>query len=62
MDFEEVERILRSCLVEADDTEDGVAHKREPHGYVAYSVRLGRWADARRDAEQLRAALAEAAG
>lgn len=31
-------------------------------GYVAYSVRVGRWADARRDAEQLRGALAEAAG
>jgi hypothetical protein len=29
VDFEEVERILRSCLVEADDTEDDVARKRE---------------------------------
>lgn len=93
MDFEAVERILGSCLVEADDTEDGVGHKRERRrlfqgdllrlagreqptaeqayavgktpfliGYVAYCGRVGRWADARRDAEQLRAALAEAAG
>ena len=56
--------LLRLAGREQPTAEQAYAVGKTPFliGYVAYCVRVGRWADARRDAEQLRAALAEAAG